>query len=247
MRKILIILTTIIIVSFLSILGISINKEKSYTEHSYSLRCNYNFLYDEDIKMKIYLYSNKKDPMFIDTARNTYYLTNYEEDYNMEVKFNEINVVKEKEYYRFELETKIPNVSKLYIENLYLLASNEYYTDKFDIGSLDILEDNYLSEIEYKKLEISNEENYLDEIKLTLDNLSVVEEIIICEEFEYVYRILDDGLRLDIESNNLTYELFAVIKTGNGLIKIKNIIINNNEFLYENNEYFISVGIRSSF
>ncbi len=247
MRKILIILTTIIIVSFLSILGISINKEKSYTEHSYSLRCNYNYLYDEDIKMKIYLYSNKKDPMFIDTARNTYYLTNYEEDYNMEVKFNEINVVKEKEYYRFELETKIPNVSKLYIENLYLLASNEYYTDKFDIGSLDILEDNYLSEIEYKKLEISNEENYLDEIKLTLDNLSVVEEIIICEEFEYVYRILDDGLRLDIESNNLTYELFAVIKTGNGLIKIKNIIINNNEFLYENNEYFISVGIRSSF
>ena len=232
MRKILIILTTIIIVSFLSILGISINKEKSYTEHSYSLRCNYNYLYDEDIKMKIYLYSNKKDPMFIDTARNTYYLTNYEEDYNMEVKFNEINVVKEKEYYRFELETKIPNVSKLYIENLYLLASNEYYTDKFDIGSLDILEDNYLSEIEYKKLEISNEENYLDEIKLTLDNLSVVEEIIICEEFEYVYRILDDGLRLDIESNNLTYELFAVIKTGNGLIKIKNIIINNNEFLY---------------
>lgn len=247
MRKILIILTTIIIVSFLSILGISINKEKSYTEHSYSLRCNYNYLYDEDIKMKIYLYSNKKDPMFIDTARNTYYLTNYEEDYNMEVKFNEINVVKEKEYYRFELETKIPNVSKLYIENLYLLASNEYYTDKFDIGSLDILEDNYLSEIEYKKLEISNEENYLDEIKLTLDNLSVVEEIIICEEFEYVYRILDDGLRLDIESNNLTYELFAVIKTGNGLIKIKNIIINNNEFLYENNEYFISIGIRSSF
>ena len=156
-------------------------------------------------------------------------------------------MVKEKEYYRFELETKIPNVSKLYIENLYLLASNEYYTDKFDIGSLDILEDNYLSEIEYKKLEISNEENYLDEIKLTLDNLSVVEEIIICEEFEYVYRILDDGLRLDIESNNLTYELFAVIKTGNGLIKIKNIIINNNEFLYENNEYFISIGIRSSF
>lgn len=247
MRKILIILTTIIIISFLSILGISINKEKSYIEHSYSLRCNYNYLYDEDIKMKIYLYSNKKDPMFIDTARNTYYITNYEEDYNMEVKFNEINVVKEKEYYRFELETKIPNVSKLYIENLYLLASNEYYTDKFDIGSLDILEDNYLSEIEYKKLEISNEENYLDEIKLTLDNLSVVEEIIICEEFKYVYRILDDGLRLDIESNNLTYELFAIIKTGKGLIKIKNIIINNNEFSYENNEYFISVGVRSSF
>ncbi len=246
MKKIIIIITTMLVISFLLILGVSINKEKTYIEHSYSLRCNYNFLYEDDIKMKIYLYSNKKNPLFMDTARNTYYLTNYEEDFNMEVEFSKIDIIKDSEYYRFELETKIPNVSKLYVDDLYLIASNEYYIDKFDIGSLDIIEDIYLGDITYKSLEISNEDNYLDEVKIVLENVAVVEKVISCEAFNMLYKILDDGIRLDIESNNLTYEMFAVIMLSKGTIKIKNIVVNNNEFTFDNNTYFISLAVRSS-
>lgn len=245
MRKIIFILSAIIILGFFIIIGESVKKDDYLEEETFSLRCNYSYLYDSSATMRINLYSNTANPSFSYTNKNTYYLCDYDELFIIEVFPKEINVSKEDRYYRFEILIDIPNATYLYVDNLYFKASNEYHIDMFNIGSLNVISDVYSQDLSYKSMQKDLDCNDLSQITLLFDIAPAIKNIYASESVGITYNTIGNNIVLNLESKNLTYEMYLILETTSGFVKIKNVLFNNNIITFDDNRYYMSVMVRS--
>ena len=245
MKRIIIVLNAIIFLSFLIIVSKTNNEKNNIAEEGYSLRVNYNYLYEDDEYLLVNLYSNKKTPSFSYIDKNSYYLCDYMQYFYIEVAIDEIEVYDEDCYYRFELSIKIPNLSSASVSDLYLMSVNQYHTYMFNIGTLNIRENNYLNTISYKSLSKEIDLNILSSITLEFDIIPNVKSLIGSEELNLTYTTDDNYLTINIDSINLTKELYLVIEMLEGIVVLENIVINNNTIGFDDNRYFMSIGIRS--
>ncbi|MCR5706040.1 MAG: hypothetical protein K6G48_04535 [Acholeplasmatales bacterium] len=245
MRKITFVLSAIIILGFLIIIGESVDKNDYIEEESFSLRCNYSYLYDSDSYMKINIYSNTKNPSFSYKDKNTYYLCDYDEYFIVEVSVIDIVLYEEDSYYRFEVSIEIPNATLLYVPELYFKASNEYHIDLFNIGSLNVRSDVYTQDVVYKSMQKDIVDNSLIEITLLFDVAPTIKNIYASEALGITYNTIGNNIVLSLSSINLTYEMYLVLETANGYVKIKNVVFNNNTITFNDNRYYMSVMVRS--
>lgn len=233
-----------LIIFFIIILAINGNKREYKKEESFSLRQNYNYIYSSDAKMNINLYSNLKNPSFSYLNKNTYYLCDYDEYYIIELNVDNIILYEEGDYYRFELNINIPNFSKIYIEDIYLKVVNEYHFYYFNIGSLNIVSDNYLDTVRYNSINKELEDNNLLSLSFAFDSTPNIKKILSSEALNITFVVLDKMLKINFDTKNMIKELYLIIEFTDGNLVFNNVFVNNNVITFDNNRYYMSQMIR---
>ncbi len=245
MRKITILLSLLIFCGLFIIVGASGSKDRYQKEESYSLRCNYNYLYEEDAEMNVYLYSNIENPSFSYLNNNTYFLEDYDGYFVREVTPLGIEQSFVDDYYRFKVTLKLPKSTSIMVEDLYFVSSNSYHEDWFNIGSLNVLTDTYIETAQYNQLKTEIVDNHLNSVTMLFDVAPKIKSVISSEALNITYETLDNKIKFNIDSINLTYEMYLVVETVDGIIKINNTIFNNASFKFNENRYYLSIMIRS--
>lgn len=233
-------LLIIIAVGFFGILGASLSKEAIAKEESYALKQNYSYLYNETERMNIILYSNIKTPRFSYIDMNKYYLTDFDEDILLTVKVNDISIDKDDTLYMFVINIDVLNFNHMYIDELYFKASNDYGEDRFNIGTFNVVADTYESSLEYKSLNKNCSNNLLYGISIELNEIATITGIEISEAFNASYSINGRTISLSFDSKNYTYELYVIINTSKGMIKINRYVVNNSRVKSRDVRYALS-------
>lgn len=246
MRKIIIMYSLMLSFSILIIFYKSISNKDTTKEEAYSLNVNYSYIYKENIAMDICIYSNIKKPRFTYQNMNKYYLCDDLEEFLVSAKVENITEKKVDGYFLYTFNIIAPNVNRLHVDKLYFMACNEYSDDKFMIGSLDIEEDLFLSQIPYKSLsKVVDENKILRRIEIELIQDVEIESIIMSKSFEYRYDYSNRKITLYLNSKNYTKSLYLIVKCSSGEILLDDYQINNSNVSFVGYEHFISIMERS--
>lgn len=230
----------VIIFMFIGVLALSNNKEIK-DETCYALKQDYSYLYDETENMNVMIYSNIINPRFSYITRNKYYLSDYKEEFYIPADVSEVSFEKTSSGYLYNLVLKVPNFTEIYIDDLYLNASNDYSYDRFMIGSLSIISDIYSDDELIQSLSKISDDNLFEGISIMTSSFINIEEIIISNAYQMTYSQNGKNINIMLNSKNYTYKLYLIIKTNKGNIKIDNYIINNLKINFSDNENYYSI------
>ena len=137
MKKILIPIYSILIISFISLFVISYNKLIDY--EFYTIKENHSFVYKEDRRMILNVYSKTKKPLIYYENENTY--TVRLDGHTSRLKDIDITGIDYKDYFLIRIESEIPYVtdSEYHSDRFYLEIVNQKYTVSLDMGTISIL------------------------------------------------------------------------------------------------------------
>lgn len=229
-----------IIIMFMGILALSNNKSIK-DEESYALMENYSFLYNDTDNMDVLIYSSIKNPRFSYITRNKYYFSDLNEDFYIPADVLDISFERSDKGYLFDLKISTPNFTEIYVDTLYLNASNDYSYDRFLIGTLNILSDTYSDDDLALSLAKKASGSYFEGLTVTTRALVTVNEIIASEAYKIEYSQINKSIEINLYSKYYTSKLYLVIKTDKGNIKIDNYLVNNLKLSLKGNEGFFSI------
>ena len=175
MRKIVIGLSSLIIIGFIVIIVLSLRKNVNEEINVYAIPKSYCYKYKEDRRMYFEVYINDDESLITLEDENSYRLVVGSSSFlltNVEVDVEYNCVYDNEDYYKYTIVSDILNFSNVNIKECYLEISNNKYTVLVNIGSFKIISNDFkelvFSEL-YGNYTYINEELYLTGITITLD------------------------------------------------------------------------------
>ena len=146
MRKVLIIISGIIVLCFTAIIVLTLKKNVTELVNVYSIPKSYCYKYKDDRKMSFEIYVNDDNSMISIPEENTYKLVAGSSYFNLnnvnvEIEYN--TIYDNEEYYKYTITADILNFKTVNIKDLYLEITNKSYTILVKLGSLKINTNDY--------------------------------------------------------------------------------------------------------